>query len=79
MPTEIIVALCSLAGTLFGSLFGVLQSSKLTVHRIQELEKKMDKHNGLIERMAIVERDKETLFHYKDNHEGRIQKLEGIA
>lgn len=62
MPSEIVIALCSLAGTLFGSLFGVLQASKLTAHRIVELEKKMDKHNNLIERMAVCERDLKSVW-----------------
>lgn len=62
MPSEIIVALCSLAGTLFGSLFGVLQSNRLTVHRIEQLEKKMDRHNNLVERMAICERDLKSVW-----------------
>ena len=57
MTSEGLVALCSLAGTLLGSVCGVLVSNKLTVYRIEQLEKKMDKHNGLIERMALAERD----------------------
>ena len=72
MSSEVIIALCSLAGTLAGSLLG----AGLTRYRIEQLEKKVDKHNGLIERMVIVEQAKDTLFKYKDNHETRIQKLE---
>lgn len=79
MSSEIIIGLLSLAGTLFGSLFGVIQASRLTVHRIEQLEKKMDKHNGLIERTVVLERDQKTLFNYKDNHETRIQKLEDAS
>lgn len=76
MPSEIVVALCALAGTLFGSIGSIFVSSRLTNHRLEQLEKKVDKHNSLVERMVVVERDKETLFKYKDNHEQRIQKLE---
>lgn len=43
---------------------------------IRHLQEKMDKHNGLVERMIIVERDKETLLKHADSHEKRIQKLE---
>lgn len=45
---------------------------------IKHLQQKMDKHNGLVERMAVADRDRETLFKYKDNHETRIQKLEDV-
>ena len=55
MEPEIIVALLSLAGTLTGSLLGVLASNKLTVYRLAELEKKVEKHNNLVERMALAE------------------------
>lgn len=76
MPSEIIVALCSLAGTLFGSLFGVLQASRLTAHRIEQLEKKMDKHNGLVERMALCEREDKAQWKKIDDHESRLRSVE---
>ena len=55
MEPEIAVALLALLGTLGGSFFGVLASNKLTNFRIEELEKKVEKHNNLVERMALVE------------------------
>jgi len=55
MPTEITVALIALMGTAIGTGGGILMSSKLTIYRIEQLEKKMDKHNGLIERMYKME------------------------
>lgn len=51
----IIVAVISLIGTMGGSLLGVIASQRLTQHRLAELEKKMDKLNQLIERMARAE------------------------
>lgn len=44
-------AICSLIGT----FLGIVASSKLTTYRIEQLEKKVDKHNNLIERMFKVE------------------------
>lgn len=55
MPPEIIVGCLSLAGTLIGSIAGILTANKLTVYRINELEKKVDKHNTVIERVTILE------------------------
>lgn len=57
MPSEIIIALLSLLGTAFGSVLGIITANRLTTYRIQQLEEKVNKHNNLIERMAIVERD----------------------
>lgn len=78
MAPEIIVALCSLLGTLAGSIGGIFISSKLTTYRIEQLEKKVDKHNGLVERVVVLERDQRTLFRYHDDQQTRIQKWEGI-
>ena len=46
----IIVALIGLAGSAAGSLCGVLVSSKLTQYRLEQLEKKVQAHNSLIDR-----------------------------
>lgn len=54
MNSTIIVALISLAGTLFGSLSGILVSSKLTNYRIEQLEKKVDKHNNFAEKIPLL-------------------------
>lgn len=55
MDSTIIVALLSLLGTLIGSLGGIIASNKLVIYRIQELEKKMNKHNEVIERVYKLE------------------------
>lgn len=47
----IIVAVLSLLGTLVGSYSG----AKLTSYRIEQLEKKVDKHNNFAARMPVVE------------------------
>ncbi len=51
--STIIVALVSLIGTLVGSLGGM----KLMTYRIEQLEQRVNKHNNLIERTFILERD----------------------
>lgn len=52
---ELLVALFSCIGTAIGSVCGVLKANKMAMYRIEQLEKKQDRHNGLIERMAAVE------------------------
>lgn len=63
MPTEIIVALLSLAGTALGSMLGVLASSKLTQYRIAQLEDKVSRHNSVIERTYKLEGEVQELQH----------------
>lgn len=55
MNTEIITALIALVGTLSGSFGGIMISSKLSNYRIEQLEKKVEKHNSLIERVCRLE------------------------
>ena len=56
MSDAIIVAILSLIGTLAGTFGGILVSNKLTNYRIAQLEKKVEKHNTVIERVYNLER-----------------------
>ncbi len=66
MEPEVVVALLSVAGTVLGSLFGVLASSRLTTYRLEQLEAKVNKHNNLIERMTAVEQSIKLAHHRID-------------
>ena len=55
MNNEVMVALLGFAGTLAGSLLGVVAAGKLTQYRLQQLEDKVNKHNNVIERVFILE------------------------
>lgn len=55
MSSEIIVAILSLVGTLLGTFTGILTSTKLSNYRIEQLEKKVEKHNSVVERTALLE------------------------
>lgn len=79
MPEAIIVALIGLLGSAIGSLTGILVSAKLTQYRLEQLEKKVQAHNNLIDRMynaeARLDLDEEKLK--VANH--RIDDLEKAA
>ena len=53
MTSEIIVAVLSLAGTFLGTFSG----TKLMSYRIEQLEKKVEKHNSVVERTYKLEQD----------------------
>lgn len=57
MPSEVITAALSLVGTLVGTLGGIALSSNLTNYRIEQLEKKVEKHNNLITRTYKLEQE----------------------
>ena len=62
----VLLGLLSLAGTLVGTLGGILAANKLTMYRIEQLEKKVDKHNSVVERVSVLERDSKTAFRLID-------------
>ena len=55
MSETILVAAMSMGGTLIGSVAGILTANKLTAYRIEQLEKKVEKHNSVIERTFKLE------------------------
>lgn len=57
MTDTMFVAVMSLVGTLIGTLGGIIASSRLTAWRLQKLEEKVDRHNSIMERTCILERD----------------------
>lgn len=56
MTEAVIVAVLSLLGTLAGTFGGILTANKLTNYRIEQLEKKVEKHNCVIERVYNLEK-----------------------
>lgn len=79
MDTEVICAILALVGTMGGSLGGILVSNKLSNYRIEQLEKKVEKHNNLVERVYNLEQ-REAVTDEKiavANH--RISDLEDVC
>ena len=51
----IIVAIITLVGTIGSRVLSAVISNNLIKHRVEQLEKKVDKRNNLIDRMYKVE------------------------
>ena len=79
MSVEIICAIVACIGSLSVALAGVLVSNNKTLYRIEQLEKKVDAHNSVIERVYKLEQ-REAVVDEKiavANH--RIEDLESAA
>ena len=72
----IVVAILSLVGTCIGSLGGIMTANKLTNYRIQQLEKKVEKHNSVIERVFKIEEHEAVIDEKLDVANHRIADLE---
>jgi hypothetical protein len=55
MTDTVLVALIGLAGSGIGSFIGIVANTKMTNYRLEQLEKKVEKHNGLIDRTYSLE------------------------
>lgn len=76
MSTEIIVAVISLLGTACGTFAGIITSTKLSNYRIEQLEKKVEKHNSVVERVYVVERDLKTAWREIDEIKSDLKEQE---
>ena len=79
MNDTVIVSLVTLIGTLAGTFGGILTSGKLTSYRLEQLEKKVEKHNSVIERTYDLEKGEELLEQRFAELERRIKSLEDKA
>ena len=71
----VLVAVISLVGTLVGSFLANSKNSALIAYRLEELEKRVQKHNNIVERLAIVERDIKTAYKRLDEEREEIKEL----
>ena len=73
-----IIAVLSLLGTLGGSYFANKRSSALIAYRLEELEKKVDKHNSVVERTYGLEEAQAVLEEKIKVANHRIEDLENL-
>lgn len=64
----VIVGVLSLLGTIIGSYSGM----KLMSYRIEQLEKKVDKHNNFAERIPVIEEHIKSLDQRVDDIEKKV-------
>ena len=76
MSGEVVVALITLLGSAIGTIGGIFSTNKMTAYRIEQLEKKVDKHNQVVERMYEAEKNISVISEEIKNANHRIEELE---
>ena len=71
MDAAMLTAIISGVGTLVGSIIGIIVSNRLTTYRVGQLEKKVERHNNLVERMVVVEQRSKSNTHRLDEFDER--------
>ncbi len=79
MSDTVIVALIGLLGSGAGAFGGILVSSKLTQYRLEQLEKKVEVHNQVIDRVYKLEERTELQEEKIKVANHRIEDLEKAA
>ena len=78
MTEGIIVGVLSLIGTLAGTYFANRKSSALIAYRLELLEKKVDKHNSVVERTFKLEEQTAVIEEKIKVANHRIEDLENL-
>jgi hypothetical protein len=76
MSETIIVALIAFGGTLAGSFLAQRKTAALIAYRLEQLEKKVDKHNSVIERTYQLEKRADVVDEKIKVANHRIEDLE---
>lgn len=67
MTPEVLNALISAIAVIVSGLISAIVSNKLMAYRIEQLEKKVDKHNSVIDRTYRLEAEAEVLENEIEN------------
>lgn len=80
MTESLIVAILAFGGTILGSIIGILTANKLVNHRIEQIEKAIDKlapaATDVAGRIAIIERDLKTVFTRIDEERAHASNMD---
>ena len=73
MQTDIAAALIALSGSAIGTFGDLHTGSKLMGYRTKQLEKKVEKHNGVMERTLILEEQCKAVRQRLEDHLGHSE------
>lgn len=76
MSDAVLAAVLAFAGTLIGTFAGIITSSKLTIYRIEQLEKKVDKHNSFGLRIPVIEESMKECERRIESIEKRLEHMD---
>ena len=75
MQAQIAVAFITSGASLLVALIRIIMNNRVLGYKVDELKKQVEKHNNLIERTAVVERDLKTAFSRIDDMRDDITRL----
>ena len=75
MQPQIAVAFITSGASLLVAIVSIIMNNRILGYKVDELKKQVEKHNNLIERTAVVERDLKTAFSRIDDIRDEIRSI----
>ena len=72
----VITALLSTIPSLAVAIISIVLNNRVIGYKVDALQKKVDKHNGMIERTYKLESDMETVWKRYDDISDRVERIE---
>ena len=79
MSQEIATALLSSASSIIVAVISIILNNRLLGYKVDELRKDVEKHNQLVERTAVIERDVKTAFNRIDENRDDIKEIRQVV
>lgn len=70
----VMVAIITGSMAIISNIIVAFANSKLTLYRIEQLETKVEKHNNLVERVALLEANDKAQWKYIDQFKDEMEK-----
>ena len=75
MQQQIAVALITSGASLLVAIVSIVMNNRILGYKVDELKKQVEKHNSVVERTAVIERDLKTAFSKIDDMRDDIGRL----
>lgn len=72
----VITALLSTIPSLAVAIISIVLNNRVIGFKVDELQKKVEKHNGMVERTYKLESDMETVWKRYDDISDRVERIE---
>ena len=76
MSENVMIAIISALPSILVAIVTVVTNNKLISYKIEQLELRVEKHNQVVEKVAVLQRDVKTAFNRIDETRSDVEKLE---
>lgn len=75
MSAEITVAIITSASSLIVAIISIITNNRILGYKVDELKKQVEKHNQVVEKVALLQQDNATQWKRLDELQKDVEKL----